>query len=77
MDKAEQKDRCDLVERIHIICNEIQNYERRGMSSNVARNKDFPPSIEKNVALVYQNIYHPNKTDSKNAAKFDVPTHPN
>lgn len=32
------------------------------MGSNVSRNKDFPPSIEKNIALVYQNLWYPEKT---------------
>ena len=32
------------------------------MSARVARNKDFPPSIEKNIALVYQNFWKPSKT---------------
>lgn len=37
------------------------------MLSNVARNRDFPPSIEKNIALVYQNIWHPEKTNFSGA----------
>lgn len=45
MDYVEGKQKCDLTERISIILNEIQNYDRKGMSSNVARNRDFPPSI--------------------------------
>ena len=32
------------------------------MKGNVSRNRDFPPCIEKNVALVYQNLWKPSKT---------------
>ena len=32
------------------------------MSRRVAGNRDFPPSIEKNIALVYQNMWKPSKT---------------
>ena len=39
------------------------------MKKKVTRNRDIPPSIEKNIALVYQNIWRPSKTffpDHKN-----------
>lgn len=32
------------------------------MKIKVAKNRDIPPSIEKNIALVYQNIWRPSKT---------------
>lgn len=32
------------------------------MNDNVTRNRDFPPSIEKNIALVLQNHWTPFKT---------------
>lgn len=43
----------------------MDNYERKGMSDFVSRNNDFPPSIEKNASLLYQNMWSPSKT------KFD------
>lgn len=33
------------------------------MSDFIARNSDFPPSIEKSVSLLYQNLWYPSKTD--------------
>lgn len=46
--------------------------------SNVSRNKDFPPSIEKNIALVYQNFWHPGKTElSKPEDRSSVAPKPN
>jgi hypothetical protein len=33
------------------------------MIDDVTRNRDFPPSIEKNIALVYQNLWYPAKTN--------------
>lgn len=62
MDQKEGKDKCDLIERINVILDEIDNFDRKGMKGNVARNRDFPPSIEKNIALVYQNLWKPTKT---------------
>ena len=32
------------------------------MKNKVFANRDIPPSIEKNIALVYQNIWKPSKT---------------
>lgn len=66
MDKEEGKDKCELVERINIILDEMENYNRKGMGDNVKNNRDFPPSIEKNIALVYQNLWRPSKTYFKN-----------
>ena len=40
------------------------------MKGNVTRNRDFPPSIEKNIAMVYQNLWKPSKTN------FDRETQP-
>lgn len=33
------------------------------MKEKVNNNKEIPPSIEKNIALVYQNMWWPSKTD--------------
>lgn len=33
------------------------------MGSYVANNRDFPPSIEKNISLLYQNLWKPGMTD--------------
>ena len=63
MDEKEGKDKCDLIERINVILDEIDNFDRKGMKGNVTRNRDFPPSIEKNIALVYQNLWKPSKTN--------------
>ena len=62
MDQSEGKPSCDLETRINVVLDEIENYERKNMQSRVQRNKDFPPSIEKNIALVYQNLWKPSKT---------------
>jgi chitin synthase len=42
---------------------EIDNYNRKGMQSYVANNRDFPSSIEKNISLLYQNLWHPLMTN--------------
>lgn len=62
MDKAEGKTKCELKQRINVILSQIQNYDRKGMMGSVSKNKDIPPSIQKNIALVYQNLWHPAKT---------------
>jgi hypothetical protein len=73
MDEFEGKDKCELVERINIILDEIDNFDRKGMKGNVSRNRDFPPSIEKNIALVYQNLWWPSKTFFKSESHPDPP----
>ena len=55
LDEHDGKPKCDLEERINTILDEIDNYNRRGMGGLVASNKDFPPSIEKSISLLYQN----------------------
>lgn len=50
------------MERINVILDETENYDRKGMKKKVINNRDIPPSIEKNIALVYQNIWRPSKT---------------
>ena len=67
MDEEEGKNTCDLIERINTILDETENYERENMGGNVQRNKDIPPSIEKNIALLYQNLWRPSKTRFDNA----------
>ena len=62
MDEEEGKEKCDLIERINVILDGIDDYGRGNKQGNVARNRDFPPSIEKNIALVYQNLWRPSKT---------------
>lgn len=32
------------------------------MGSYVSNNRDFPPSIEKNISLLYQNLWRPSMT---------------
>ena len=46
---------------------EIDNYNRKGLASLVSSNRDFPPSIEKSIALLYQNLWHPDMTDPAKA----------
>lgn len=41
----EGKPKCDLIERINIILDEIDNYDRKGMKKKVTLNRDIPPSI--------------------------------
>ena len=45
LDRRDGKPKCDLEERINVILDEIDNYNRKGMGSYVANNRDFPPSI--------------------------------
>jgi hypothetical protein len=52
-----------LEERINVILEEIENFNKKGMSSQVAQNNDFPPTIEKNISFLYQNLWHPGMTD--------------
>lgn len=59
----EGKPVCALEERINIILDEIDNYQRQGLGSYVSNNKDFPPSIEKHTSLLYQNLWDPSLTD--------------
>lgn len=63
LDRLDGKPRCDLEERINIILEEIENFNKKGMSAQVANNRDFPPTIEKNVSLLYQNLWDPGMTD--------------
>ena len=63
LDEHDGKPKCDLEERINVILDQIDNYNRRGMGGMVAGNRDFPPSIEKSISLLYQNLWHPGLTD--------------
>ena len=45
LDQYDGKPKCELEERINIILDQIDNYNRRGMGGLVASNRDFPPSI--------------------------------
>lgn len=63
LDRLDGKPRCDLEERINVILDEIDNFNKKGMDSQVANNRDFPPTIEKNISLLYQNLWHPGMTD--------------
>lgn len=40
----------------------MENYERRGIGHYLSENRDFPPSIEKNISLLYQNLWSPSMT---------------
>lgn len=62
LDELDGKPRCDLEERINVVLDEIDNYNRKGMASYVANNKDFPQSIERNISLLYQNLWRPGMT---------------
>lgn len=73
LDLKEGKKKCDLIERINCILDETENYDRKGMKKKVNLNRDIPPSIEKNIALVYQNIWKPSKTYFANST-FNLPS---
>jgi hypothetical protein len=45
LDRREGKDKCDLEERLHIIMDEMDNFDRKRMSDFYKNNNDFPPSI--------------------------------
>lgn len=47
-----------------MVLDEIDNFQRRNMAEFVTKNQDFPPSIEKNLSLVYQNLWSPQPQDS-------------
>lgn len=63
LDFKEGKERCHLIERINIVLDEIENFNRKMMGNYVTKNQDFPPSIEKNLSLVYQNYWSPTPQD--------------
>lgn len=44
---------------------EIENFNRKRMGEFVVKNQDFPPSIEKNLSLVYQNLWSPRPEDTR------------
>jgi hypothetical protein len=45
LDRLDDKPKCDLEERINVILDEIDNFNKKGMDSQVGNNKDFPPTI--------------------------------
>jgi chitin synthase len=63
LDYLDGKPKCDLEERINVILDEVDNYNRKGMASYIANNRDFPQSIERNISLLYQNLWQPGMTD--------------
>lgn len=63
LDELDGKQKCDLEERINIILDEMDNYKRKGMDSYLSNNRDFPQSIERNISLLYQNLWNPAMTD--------------
>lgn len=63
LDRDENKNHCALEERIHTILDEIEAANRNRTGNMVAQNRDFPPTLEKNIALLYQNEWHPSFTD--------------
>jgi hypothetical protein len=65
LDRLDGKPRCDLEERINVILDEIDNFQKREMGDHVAKNCDFPPTIEKNISLLYQNLWNPGMTDEE------------
>ena len=59
LDRREGKDKCELEERLQIIMDEMENFERKKMEDFCKNNDDFPPSISKNLSFVYQNLWSP------------------
>ena len=69
LDRLENKKRCDLEERINIILDETENLSRKRMDRMTSENRDFPISIEKNIALLYQNLWKPSMTNKEGTTK--------
>ena len=46
-----------------MVLEEIDNFEKAGLGGQVKQNNDFPPTIEKNISLLYQNLWRPSYTD--------------
>lgn len=44
---------------------ELDNFDRKRMSDFYKNNHDFPPSIDKNLSFVYQNLWSPRPNDEK------------
>ena len=65
LDRLEGKPRCDLEERINLVLEEIDNFEKKGLGAQIKQNNDFPPTIEKNISLLYQNLWRPEFTDDE------------
>lgn len=63
LDRIDGKSRCDLEDRINVILDEVDNFNKKGLSSQIDTNNDFPPTIEKNIALLYQNLWDPGMTN--------------
>ena len=63
LDRLEGKDKCYLDERLQIIMDELDNFDRKRMSDFYKNNSDFPPSIEKNLSFIYQNLWSPKPED--------------
>lgn len=45
LDRREGKDKCYLDERLQIIMDELDNFDRKRMGDFYKNNNDFPPSI--------------------------------
>ncbi len=45
MDKKEGKSKCELENRINIILDSIDAFDRKGLLKSVKANSDFPPNI--------------------------------
>lgn len=72
LDRRDRKPRCDLEERINTVLEEIDNFEKKGLGNQVKQNTDFPPTIEKNISLLYQNLWHPTFTDEEARLKYKI-----
>ena len=42
---------------------ELDNFDRKRMTDFYKNNNDFPPSIEKNLSFIYQNLWSPHPDD--------------
>jgi len=74
LDRLDGKPRCDLEERINLVIEEIDNFQKKGLGAQVKQNNDFPPTIEKNVSLLYQNLWHPSFTDEEERLREQLKT---
>jgi chitin synthase len=42
------------------------------MGSQIGNNRDFPPTIEKNISLLYQNLWDPGMTDPERKLRAEL-----
>lgn len=61
IDYLSGKSECKLISRINGILDEIDELERNQLNSFVEKNNGLPPTVPKNVSLLYQFEWKPSK----------------